>query len=144
LVMAKNPVNVNYNAIRNSLLPGLLQILSENKHYEYPQRLFDVGRVVADRKSLAEEQRLAAVSCNARADFTEAKSYVESLLASLGVEPSFRAVKHPSFLDGRAAAVVVNKKEIGVVGEIHPEVLTNFGVDLPVAAFEFGLKALTF
>ncbi|MFC2174726.1 phenylalanine--tRNA ligase subunit beta [archaeon] len=142
LVMAKNPVNVNYNAIRNSLLPGLLQILSENKHYEYPQRLFDIGRVVEDRKTLHEEQRLAAVSCNARADFTEAKSLVESLLVSLGYEPKFKPVKNPSFLNGRAAAVVVNKKEIGVVGEIHPEALTNFGMDLPVAAFEISLEAL--
>ncbi|MCK4328117.1 MAG: phenylalanine--tRNA ligase subunit beta [Candidatus Diapherotrites archaeon] len=143
LVMAKNPVNVNYNAVRNSLLPGLLQILSENKHYDYPQRLFDIGRVVESRKSLKEEQKVAAVSCNARADFTEAKSLVESLLLSLGYEPSFKAVKHPSFLGGRSAAVVVNKKEVGVVGEIHPEALANFGVDLPVAAFEASLEALT-
>jgi len=140
LIKTANPVNVNYNAIRDSLLPGLLQILSENKHHDYPQRLFDIG-IVVDRK-LHEEMHLAAASCQAKADFTEAKSYVESLLLTLGYKPKFRAIKCPFLLDGRAAAILLNKKEIGVVGEVHPEVLENFGLNLPVAAFEIRPEAL--
>lgn len=140
LVLAKNPVNANYGALRDSLLPGLLQVLSENKHYDYPQRLFDSGRVV--HHSLKEELVLAAVSCDAKSDFTVAKSYAESLLPALGFEPSFKAAKHPSFLEGRCAAVVVDKKEVGFVGEVHPEVLEAFGLALPVAAFELSLEKL--
>ena len=140
LVKTMNPVNVNYNAIRDSLLPGLLQVLSENKHYDYPQRLFDIG-IAVDGK-LNEELHLAAVSCQAKADFTEAKSYAESFLLTLGYEPEFKAADNPSFLNGRAATVSVNKKKIGVVGEVHPEVLTNFGMSLPVAAFELRLEKL--
>ena len=140
LVLTKNPVNVNYNALRNSLLPGLLRVLSENKHHDYPQRLFDSGVVIGAK--LKEERRLVAVSCNAKADFTEAKSYLESMLLSLGHETVLKPVNNPSFLEGRAAAVFVNKKEVGVVGEIHPGVLVNFGVNLPVAAFELSLEKL--
>lgn len=141
LIKATNPVNVNYNAVRNALAPGLLQILSENKHYDYPQRLFDIGSVVDGK--LKEELHVAGVSCNAKADFTEAKSYVESVMLTLGHKPEFKPIKHPSLIEGRSAAVVVNKKEIGIVGEIHPEVLINFGLDLPVAVFELSLEKLT-
>ena len=140
LIRTLNPVNANYNAIRNSLLPGLLQVLSDNKHHDYPQRLFDSG-IAVDGK-MRERLHLAAVSCQSKADFTEAKSYVESLLLTLGYKPEFDAINRPFLLAGRAATVIVNKKEVGVVGEIHPEVLENFGMKLPVAAFEIGLEKL--
>ena len=140
LIAAANPVNVNYNALRSSLLPGLLQILSENRHYDYPQRLFDIGVVFG--AGAREELHLAAASCQARADFTEAKSYLEALLRSMGYKPSFKAVSGMPFLDGRAAAVYVKKKKVGVMGEASPKVLENFGLGLPVAAFELGLEKL--
>jgi len=52
------------------------------------------------------------------------------------------ATDHPSFIDGRAAAVVVDGESVGVVGEIHPSVLVEHDLELPVAAFEFDLDAL--
>jgi phenylalanyl-tRNA synthetase beta chain len=49
---------------------------------------------------------------------------------------------HPSFIDGRAASVVIDGDDVGVVGEINPAVLVEHDLELPVAGFEFELDAL--
>ena len=53
-----------------------------------------------------------------------------------------RALDDSSFLEGRVAGINVKKKLIGIVGEIHPQVLNNFGLENPVVAFEIDLGVL--
>jgi phenylalanyl-tRNA synthetase beta chain len=53
-----------------------------------------------------------------------------------------RPVKHASFIEGRAAVIIVKRKELGVLGEIHPEVLNNFELENPTSAFEIDIEAL--
>jgi phenylalanyl-tRNA synthetase beta chain len=50
--------------------------------------------------------------------------------------------EHPTFIDGRAAEVVVDGESVGVVGELHPDVLVEHDLEVPVAAFEFEAAAL--
>jgi phenylalanyl-tRNA synthetase beta chain len=91
------------------------------------------------------ERRLhiAAVSSHSTANFTEIKAYAEALLANIGLKNwQFKRIKHPSFLEGRAAAIHVKGKRLGVIGEIHPEVLNNFELENPTAAFEIDLEQL--
>jgi phenylalanyl-tRNA synthetase beta chain len=139
-VAAVNAVNANYDTLRNSLLPGLMKIFSENKHHEYPQKLFDAGHaILPDAKAenrCREELRLAIASSHASASLTEIRGVVEAILGMFGKECSFRPTAHPSFMKGRAAEVVVGGKAIGIVGEISPAVLENFGLENPVAAAE--------
>ncbi len=69
------------------------------------------------------------------------KSYADALLANLGVKKrQTREVPHPSFLLGRAANIYVKRRKIGIVGEIHPEVLNNFELENPTSAFEMELE----
>ncbi|PSQ17599.1 phenylalanine--tRNA ligase subunit beta, partial [Halobacteriales archaeon QS_8_69_73] len=49
---------------------------------------------------------------------------------------------HPSFIDGRTAAVVLDGEPVGVVGEFHPRVLVEHDLEVPVAGFEFRLDGL--
>ena len=58
----------------------------------------------------------------------------------LGKNIEFEEIEHPSFISGRVAKIVENGKEIGILGEIHPIVLENFKVYMPVAAFEISLE----
>jgi phenylalanyl-tRNA synthetase beta chain len=68
------------------------------------------------------------------------KSAFEALLANMGVKSwKVTAAKHPSFVEGRAATVSIENQLIGIVGEIHPEVLNNFALENPVAALEIDL-----
>ena len=141
-----NPVSLEYTILRQSLLPNLMRNLSDNKHESFPQRLFevsDVGRI-NQRVETKVERRLhvAGVSSHSTANFTEIKSIVEALLQNLGMKGyGITSADHPSFLGGRVAAVHAKRREIGVLGEIHPEVLNSFELENPVCAFEIDIEA---
>jgi phenylalanyl-tRNA synthetase beta chain len=47
-----------------------------------------------------------------------------------------------SFLEGRAAVIIMKRRELGLLGEIHPEVLNNFELENPTSAFELDVEAL--
>jgi phenylalanyl-tRNA synthetase beta chain len=140
-----NPVSTEYSIIRQELLPSLMKNLADNKHQAYPQRMFEVSDVIEinERAETRTERRfhVAGVSAHTTANFTEMKSCVEALLANLGLKDwAIKETRHPSFLQGRVAAIYVNGRKIGVVGEIHPEVLNNFELENPTSAFEIDLQ----
>ncbi len=142
-----NPVSLEYAILRQSLLPGLMKNLADNKHESFPQRMFEVSDVghINQRSETKVERKLhvAGVSSHSTANFTEIKSAVEALLHNMELKNwKIKPVKHVSFLEGRAAAIVVKRKETGVLGEIHPEVLNSFELENPASAFEINLEAL--
>ena len=117
----------------------------DNRHESYPQRVFEVSDVIRARAraETRSERRLhvAAVSSHPTANFTEIRSYLEALLANLGLTGwTVKAARHSSFLQGRVAAIYLKGKRICVVGEVHPEVLNNFELENPVGAFEMDLE----
>jgi len=84
---------------------------------------------------------LAAVSAHAEANYTEMRSILDALFANLGLKNWFvREGRHPSFLEGRTAKVYVEGRYVGVLGEIHPEVLENFDLENPVVALELNVE----
>lgn len=146
VIKLANPVSLECTILRQSLLPNLMKNLMDNKHESFPQRLFEVSDVgqINQRAETRVERRLnlAAVSSHSTANFTEIKSTVEALLRNMGVKRwEIKPVKHPSFLDGRVAAVHVKPRQIGILGEIHPEVLSNFELENPTSAFEIDTEA---
>jgi phenylalanyl-tRNA synthetase beta chain len=147
-VKLANPVSAEYSIMRQWLLPGLMKNLAENKHESFPQRLFevsDVAKINPKLETMCERiLHLAAVSSHSTANFTEIKSFTEALLANVGLKKwQIKEAKHPSFLEGRTAAIYIKGKKIGVLGEVHPEVLNNFEIENPTAAFETDLETLT-
>ena len=148
MIRLANPVSTEYSIVRDDLLPGLMKNLADNKHQAYPQQLFEVSDMIEinEKAETRTERRLhvACVSSHPTANFTEIKSCVEALLANLGLKNwTIKETRHPSFLQGRAAAIYVKGRKIGVVGEIHPEVLNNFGLENPTSAFEIDLQRIT-
>ena len=85
---------------------------------------------------------LAGVVASKSAGFTEAKAIVEELLRAIGKECAFKGMKNPSFLTGRSAEILYNGRPAGYVGEMHPQAIENFGIEMPVAGFEIRLDAL--
>jgi len=147
LIRLANPISTEYSIMRQSLLPGLMKNLAENKHESFPQKLFevsDVGRINTRLESMCERRlNIAAVSSHSTANFTEVKSFAEALLANLGLKNwQIKEARHPSFLEGRTAAIYVKGKRLGIIGEVHPEVLNNFELENPTAVFEMDLEPL--
>jgi phenylalanyl-tRNA synthetase beta chain len=146
IVEIANPKVQTLTCMRNWLLPSLLEFLSSNLSVEYPQRIFELGKVtVPDGKSetkTRDEDWLAAVVSHASASFTEIKSDLDALFTNLDLEWTIKETKHPSFIEGRAGTITVQGAKIGIVGEIDPTVLVSWKLENPVAAFEIDMAKL--
>jgi phenylalanyl-tRNA synthetase beta chain len=147
LIRLANPVSTEYSIIRNDLLPSLMRNLADNKHQVFPQQMFEVSDVIGlDKKAETRTERrlhAAGVLSHPTANFTEMKSILESLLMNFGLKKwNVKETEHSSFLEGRAAAIYTRGTELGLVGEIHPEVLNNFELENPTSAFEIDLQKL--
>lgn len=150
-----NPISEEYNCYRFWITPNLLRFLSQNKHSAYPQKIFEIGYVAIPLEEDIYVQRNTAVAIShSKASFTDAKEALVSLMDGLGIEVSLEQYNHPSFISGRVAIVKVKDKCIGLIGEIHPKVLINFNIEMPVSILEFthcqptfpskGIKVKTF
>ncbi len=148
LVEMQNAVSSEYNVLRAWMIPCLLEVFKNNKHHEYPQRIFEMGVVFKkDKKGMMETgviemTRLGVGLCEEKGDFTKIKQVFDYLMRMLGVKYEMRDIEHPSFISGRVARVSIKGKDVAYVGEMHPSVLVNFDLDAPVACFELNLSEL--
>ena len=140
-VTVASPISTEHTMLRCSILPNLLEILAINKHRDLPQRIFEVGPVVLN---FEERYTLAAVSTHAQANFAEVKSVVDAVLKEMALEDAEVVDSDDGafFEYGRRADIIKDGRKIGVFGELHPEVITNFGLDHPVVGFEVDISGL--
>jgi phenylalanyl-tRNA synthetase beta chain len=140
------PYSREYEIVRTWALPSLLMVLENNTHRRYPQDLAEVGLAAHvdtdENTNVAEERRVAGVLARTDASYENAKGRVEALARAFDVELTTPATDHPSFIEGRAASVVLDGQSAGVIGELHPEVLVEHGLEVPVVGFEFRADAL--
>lgn len=141
LVKTRNAVNTEFDTVRSSLLPLVIKTLVSNSHYEYPQNIFEVGIVVPDQ-NLIEKQYLSCAICHPKANFSEIKGVFNGLLFSFGLQYSVKEEDYPYFIEGRSCALEIDGAHIGKMGELNPEVLYNFKLEMPVSAFEIDLSAI--
>ncbi|MEM2902620.1 MAG: phenylalanine--tRNA ligase subunit beta [Candidatus Bathyarchaeia archaeon] len=143
VVEVENPKTPKYTCLRTWIIPSLMDFLQHNIHFEYPQRVFEVGDcVVPARKGHIEEKvKLGIAIAYKNAGFTEVKSILDSLSVNFGIEVKVKETIHGSFIDGRVGKIFSNQGEIGIIGEIHPAVLTNWGLNVPVSALEIDVTS---
>lgn len=146
VVEIENPVSSTWSVFRNSLVPGCLRFLSCNKHAEYPQNIFEIGDAVKmDKKTetkTRDERNLAVLLTDRMSGYENISSVLNSIMENLGINYSLEEAKNGSFIEGRCASVLAGGKKIGVMGEIHPQVIENFGLEMPVVALEINLKKI--
>lgn len=155
-VRAVNPLRADWELMRPTMLPSMLKMVAENRKYVDRVAIFETARtyqpVALDE--LPDERRAVAIAMSGvrdteswygnetgELDFFDAKGAVEVMLARVGGEAAvFEPVAHPSMHPGRCAAVCFNGTQIGILGEVHPEVAANFGVEGRVAVAEIDLE----
>jgi|DewCreStandDraft_1066081.scaffolds.fasta_scaffold01403_13 phenylalanyl-tRNA synthetase beta chain len=151
-----NPMSRELEFLRTTLRAGLLRALARNQRSRPGLvALFEVGRVFLPRPDdLPREVEMAAgVVAGPRpdrwglprgepADFFDAKGMLETALASLGIEAQFVPAEHAVFLPGSTAAVVVGGQQVGLLGQVHPEVARAFEVEGDAYLFELDLERL--
>lgn len=137
LVEIENPISSELNVYRRWILPHLMRFLSLNKHVSYPQKIFELGYVAIPHKEEIITLRNTSVAiASAKTSFAEIQGVLQAFTLDLGLNVKLKRIEHPSFIAGRTAAITVNGEIIGIIGEIHPQVLNNFEIEVPVVAFE--------
>ena len=142
----ENPKMEGYNVLRNRLLPSLMEVLSLNKHHPYPQSLYEVDDVILldDRTDIGARstRRLAVLQCHSRASFSDIKAMMNSILENLEVKAEIEAGGWDCFIDGRRLIAKVDGEPLCWAGEIKPESLEAWGLEMPVAALEMDINIL--
>ena len=145
-VAIESAYSEDYTQLRTWALPSLMQVLENNTHRAYPQDLSEVGFVAerdeSENTRVAERRHVAGVLARTDATYEDAKARLQAVVDDYDADLATPATEHPSFIPGRVADVVVDGDAVGVVGELHPEVLLAHDLEVPAAGFEFRLDAL--
>jgi phenylalanyl-tRNA synthetase beta chain len=150
------PMSTEQEYLRPTLRANLLAALEANRrHEESGIRLFELGRVYHRRSNdlPAEPEMLCALMAGPRFDkswhgggepfdFFDAKGVVEGLLGQLGIEAGFAPGDDESLSPAKQAAIVIEGKKVGVVGELHRKVADAFDLAEPVYLIEVNLSEL--
>ena len=143
-----NPLGEDTSIMRTTTLPSMLDILARNYSYRSRDvRLYEIGRVYlpGGPDGLANEPRMLTLGAYGEGyDFFTMKGAVESVLRDLRIAgAAFRACQDdPSYHPGRCAGVYAGEKLLGVMGQIHPAVAANYGVDCELYCAELSFEAL--
>ncbi|HAS6060555.1 TPA: phenylalanine--tRNA ligase subunit beta [Vibrio vulnificus] len=155
-----NPISAEMSAMRLGLIQGLLNTVVHNQKRQQPRvRLFEYGLrfIPCDtaENGMRQEPMLAGVIAGTRSeehwnidtntvDFFDLKGDVEAILelSTNDKAYSFVAAKHPALHPGQSAAIVVDGKEIGVIGTVHPELERKFGLNGRTIVFEIEWSAI--
>ena len=141
-----NPMTENYEYVRDSVLASLMASESISGRSVYPHKIFEIGKVAwldeAENYRSATRQFVGFLHAGAEANFNTAAGELQTLFYYLSREYDVEESDDPRFIPGRAAAIICGGKPIGVFGELHPEVLENWGVTVPCTAGEIDLDAL--
>ena len=147
VIMISNPMSENFEAVRPSIIPSLLESESVSGHATYPHRIFEVGKVAylepSDNSGTVTRNSLGFMSADGSVTFNDANSFINTLMYFLRVEYTLAAPQDdPRFIPGRCAEIVVGGKKVGIFGEVHPAVLESWGCSMPAIVAEIDLDCL--
>jgi phenylalanyl-tRNA synthetase beta chain len=157
-----NPIASQMSVMRSSLLGSLLQVVKFNSDRKADSvRVFEIGRVFIKDASVADSDhtvqgfhqpmRVAGMAFGAvrplqwaqqaqPVDFFDVKADVQALLAAQ--QPVFEPAQHPAMHPGRCARVLINRQEVGFVGELHPRWKQTWELPQTTVMFELDLDAV--
>jgi phenylalanyl-tRNA synthetase beta chain len=144
LVEIGNPVMVEYSILRPSLIPGLLQVAKSNLSASKPVRAFEIGPIVKRNSGAIEEKTsLGILYMDDEASYEQLQAVVYKLFRIIGVEPIVKPGFHPLLVEGRTGEIrSPSGSYIGVIGEVKPQVLLDYGIDYPAIIGEVDLEEL--
>lgn len=153
-----NPVSAEHELMRTTMRGNLLEALATNLKLRRPSlSLFETGVVYipAEDRSQQPEERETLVGaivgerldrwgrgCGEPLDFFDAKGLIEALDVQLGAGFDYADADDPHLLRGRTAEVRFDNRAIGVIGQVHPDLLARFDIDRDVFLYELNLREL--
>jgi len=131
-----NPLGDETSVMRTSLLPNILEVAARNTNRKVENfRAFEIGQIFISKADESQQLPLEVgnlvIAMYGKEDFFTLKGAVEALLDGLGIkEYEFIVDKsHTSYHPGRCASIIVGDKILGTIGELHPVVIENYGLN---------------
>jgi len=149
-----NPLSEEMSVMRTVALPSILEAAARNFNFRNAQaKLFELAATytpallpdgAVNIHVQPEERKVFLMAAYGKIDFYDFKGDLETMFSALSIGPVFFEAEtaNPSYHPGRCAAMSVGQTTIGVMGQVHPRVQANFGVDRPVFAAEMDFAAL--
>ena len=144
-----NPLSEDVSVMRVSLVPSIVRTVLYNLNRKNNDgRLFELAKVynaVSNAELPKEFTKLSLAMFGADEDFYTLKGVVEQILTvfcfgkDVKFEVSEKKFMHPT----RSASVLINGKEVGVLGQLHPSLATELGIDKAIYLAEISFDSLT-
>ncbi|MCI8618605.1 MAG: phenylalanine--tRNA ligase subunit beta [Oscillospiraceae bacterium] len=144
----QNPLGEDTSVMRTIALPSMLDILSRNYAYHNKSaKLYELAKIYlpVEGQPLPEEPKMLVLGAyGAGETFFTLKGELEAIFQGLRVKPAaYTADKtNPTFHPGRCAKITVGKEELGYIGQLHPLVAQNYGIDAEVYCAEVNFTKL--
>lgn len=144
-VKVDNPLSEQYSALRNSMIPPLLETLQLNKHRKYPQKFFEAEDIVKlddSHVGASNRKMLGFVQIGDETDFTNARKTLQVLERDLGVKLEVEKEKKSFYKDARSGKILIDGEEAGNIGEFSETIQKNWELEKTMAGFELDLEKL--
>ena len=144
----QNPLGEDTSIMRTIALPSMMDILSRNNAYHNKSvKLYEIAKIYlpVEGQVLPQEPKMLLLGTyGANETFFTLKGELEAIFKGLRVKKaSYSAVKdNPSYHPGRCAKVTIDGVDVGVMGQVHPLVAKNYGIDVDVYCAEINFTAI--
>ena len=144
----QNPLGEDTSVMRTIALPSMLEILARNNAYHNKAvKLYEIAKVYlpTEGQMLPQEpKKLVLGTYGSGETFFTLKGEIEAIFAGLRIRKAEYAAEkqNPSYHPGRCASITVDGVCVGVMGQVHPLVVKNYGMDCEVYCAELNLSAL--
>ena len=144
----QNPLGEDTSIMRTIAVPSMLDILSRNNAYHNKSvKLYELAKIYlpVEGQPLPEEPKMLLLGTYGEGtSFFTLKGQLEAIFAGLRTKKaSYTAVSdNPTYHPGRCAKVSIDGVELGYIGQIHPLVAQNYGIDVDVYCAEISFTKL--
>ena len=152
-ILIQNPLSDEYRLMRPSTIPSMMQTLATNANKKNSSaKLFDISKSYKNINNEVEngevplqENILTIGMYGDDIDFYTVKGLIENVLetSSINRYDIVRETENESYHTGRCANIKVGIDVIATIGEVHPEVLDNYGIEKRAYLAEVNLSKVT-
>lgn len=147
-----NPLSDEYKLMRPTTIPSMMQILATNANKKNQNvKLFDISRNYrnlnneVEKGEVPEQENILTLGMYGDdVDFYTLKGLIENVLEAVSVNryDIIKETKNGSYHPGRCANITVGKDIIATIGEVHPAVLENYGIEKRVYLAEVNVTKI--
>jgi len=141
VVELSNPLTEEWQYMRPTLIPSLLEVISKNKNIKENLKVFEIAKTYIPRRENLPKQDFMLSLCIAKSNFYDTKGLLENIFETLKYKIRLKklATKHQLFQESGSAIIKIGDDQIGVIGNIKPTILNTLDIKSSVTAVELNL-----